>query len=203
MSYVPPPPPAPMVRPPIVEPSSAPQQPLGYESAQGSVAISIGSIAVKLLGVYCIVLALPVVSYAARIFQQVGTRGPGMGWIVLLYSPYLIYAGAGAVLIRAGDWIAARLFGGGSMLTPLRGPAGEYWQAMAFSIAGVMTLLHALPSAAMNLYYLAQSARNPRGDDLVLVLAEIITGLVLFLGSKGLARFWHKLRTAGTSAERL
>jgi hypothetical protein len=193
LSYVPP------SSPTDTEPPLA-QEALSYESLGASNAVTLGGIAVKLLGVYCIVLALPFLSLLANLLNQ-GSRMTA-SWFVIGTSPYVIYTALGIALMRAGDWVAMRVFARGPILTPMRGPEGEYWQAMAFSIVGVLAVLHALPSLFSLGYYAIQfPTRSLLRGDVFVPAMQAVLGIILFLGGKGLARFWHRVRTAGTPQE--
>ena len=187
-----------MSRIPAPIPIPSQQEPLSYETPQAETAVSIGSIAVKLLGVYCIVLTLPVVSYIGMIFQR-GYRVPGnLGWVALAFSPYIVYAAAAVALIRGGDRIALWLFSGGPMIAPLRTTSGAYWQALALSIVGVMTVLHAFPNVVGELIVRSRYSNTDAGNRVIAPVLELAMGVGLFFGSRGLALLWHKLRTAGT-----
>jgi len=188
---------------PANEPSPPAQVPLAYESqpSLSSDAISIGSIALKLVGLYCIVLALPVISYLGLFFQGRFSGFNDIGMVVLSLTPYLLYVAAGVALMRWGDRLAHRLFARGPIVSPLQRPPGEYIQAVAFSVAGLVTILHSLPRLAYSIYQ--TRLLDLRREGIFVSLGELALGLIVFLRAKGLSLLWHKIRTAGAPENRV
>ena len=184
-------------------------QTLSYESPQTPLnGIGIGTIALQLVGVYCITQALPILSMLATYLgASGGMRGAGAAWQILLsFMMPGIYIVMGVLLIRFGPRLSAWLFRdavGGVMAGPITAPAGRYLQAVAFSVAGVLAMVNAAPQL-VSLIWLALSdmgARMGGFSEMVQPVAQFAVGLVLFLQSEGLSRVWHRIRAGGAIAD--
>jgi hypothetical protein len=166
--------------------------------------VGIGTIALQLVGVYCFVLAMPMVGLLASI---IGMSGGGIGrssqYLFSLIMP-AIYIATGILLIRFGARLSVWLFRssvGGIMSGPITTPAGQYLQAIAFSVAGVLTMIDALPPLASLLYLVLMGAGIGGAmegyNSIVQHAAQFLVGLALFLQARGLSRLWHKIRAGG------
>ena len=84
--------------------------------------------------------------------------------------------------------------------TFFQSPPVTYAQSVAFSVAGVLVVIHALTQLVFYGVWLWRSSTATSHEQAYLaqVGAEAILGGSLFLGAEGLSHFWHKLRTAGT-----
>jgi hypothetical protein len=173
-----------------------PNQPLSYESPQqaGMSRHDIGSLAFKLLGLYCIVVGLP--NFGLFLAYVLTTGQWRWGWsdmtIALVYVT--IYGGMAAVFLLGADWFSAKLFASRHPGEPSKAMPRDL-QAIAFSVVGVLLIVWALPSLIFNL---AENAS--RGTSLGLAsalqhLAQCALGIGLFVGGNALARLWHRIRT--------
>src|SRR5215207_43083 len=90
-------------------------QTLSYESQQTSLdGVGIGTIALQIVGVYCITQALPILSMLATFLLGAsggGFRGAGTGWQILFsFMMPGVYIVMGVLLIRFGPRISVWLF---------------------------------------------------------------------------------------------
>jgi hypothetical protein len=187
-------------------------QTLSYESPPTTLSgVGIGTIALQLVGVYCIAYSLPVLSLMLTLFGASG-GGAGGGMRTGMWSQMLIslampglYAVVGVLLIRFAPRLSGWLFRhdvGGLMIGPVTSQAGRYLQAVAFSVAGVLTMVNAAPRlvSMIGLSLMNRGGRLSGYPQMVEPIAQLVLGLVLFLQSKGLSRLWHKIRAGGAGA---
>ena len=181
-------------------------QPLAYESSQTDwTGVGIGTIGLQLVGVYCVVLALPAVSLLASAagFSALSIRG---GQLLYSFIPLFAYIVMGVLLIRFAPRLSLWLFGhsaGGVMSGPVTLPVGQYLQAVAFSVAGVLTMVNVAPRLISNAVFLWMETGVPFRWRLEMIepVVQFVLGLVLFLQSRGLSMLWHRLRRGeGSSA---
>lgn len=179
-----------------------PDSPLAYESPQTALSgIGIGTIALQLVGVYCIAHALAILSMMAPWIGASSYSIFGAQVLATLIAT-AVYAGIAVLLIRFASRISIWLFrdhSGGIMAGPVTAPVGQYLQAIAFSVAGVLTIVGAAPRLA-SLIWMALSDMGSQFDGypvMVEPIAQILLGVALFLQSKGLSLLWHKIRTGG------
>lgn len=178
-------------------------QTLSYESPQTTWSgVGIGTIALQLVGVYSITHAVGILALLAPWAGASDIRFLSAQMLGSLLAA-MIYGVIAVLLIRLAPRISAWLFrdhGGGIMSGPITAPAGQYLQAIAFSVAGVVTMIGALPRLASFIWLGVSDMGSQLGEYSVMMIepiAQCALGLVLFLQSKGLALFWHKIRTGG------
>ena len=182
-------------------------QTLSYESTRAMWSgIGIGTIALQLVGVYCMVLALPMLSMLASWVGISGGRFSG-AQLVVAFVPVAIYAVMGVLLIRYAPRISAWLFRdatlGGVMSGPVTTSSGQYLQASAFSVVGVVLVVHAAPSLVPLIWVsVMDMGRFTDYGGMIEPVARILLGVALFLHSKGLAVLWHKIRGGGVMGPR-
>jgi hypothetical protein len=181
---------------------SEPQHPLAYESPGTRwTGVSIGTIALQLLGIYCFVLALPLVSYFVVLFTSWQYRTE---WMIGL-GPFAAYIAAGIVLIRYADRLSGLIFRGGAMVGPIDPAAARELQAVAFSVVGVVVMIHAAPEVIgiVGRWFIAHARGWGELDDRIWEsVIKLAAGLALFLHARGLALLWQKIRAPqqGTAA---
>jgi hypothetical protein len=182
-------------------------QTLSYESPQTTLSgVGLGTIALQIVGVYCIVLALPIFSVLATFLGASGFTNAGRpGWQILFsFIMPGLYCVIGVLLIRYAARLSVWLFGGtagGVMVGPVTALAGRNLQAIAFSVVGVMTMIDAAPRLVSFLWFgLMDMGSALRGDgfgQMIEPIAKFLFGLALFLQAKGLSLLWHKIRAGG------
>jgi hypothetical protein len=176
---------------------------LSYESPQTPLSgIGIGTIALQIVGLYCIVLAVPMVTMLASFAGMSGGGVRGTLQLVFSVVPFAVYIVLGVLLIRFAPRLSTWLFRGvvgGVMTGPITAPAGKYLQAIAFSVVGVMTMIDAAPRIVSLIYFASMGfgGRDEGYSMLVEPIMQFLVGLALFLQSRGLSMLWHKIRTGG------
>ena len=178
------------------------QQTLSYEAPPTAITgVGLGTIALQLVGVYCFVQVLPSITMIAAWFGFSRSRYYGADALIA-FIPVAFYVLMGVALIRFAPRISLWLFrdnAGGVMAGPVAPGTGQYIQAMAFSVAGVLLMVAAAPSILTLIWYalMDMGAQFPGFGALVEPAMKFLFGLALFLQSKGLARLWHKIRAGG------
>ena len=156
-------------------------------------------VVLRLIGVYAIIQAVPYLSYVPFVFTFDANA-------VMTLLPAACWVGLGIFLITNAGWVAGRL-----VQVPQRAgvpstPAGEQFQAVAFSVAGVMLAVWGLAGLAGKVAGLvaaegARSAGQVVPSETLEWLAEpaveTALGVFLFLRARGLAALWHRLQMAG------
>lgn len=165
-------------------------------------------IALRLLGIYCLLDTVPLLAVLAMLPQMVRSAGGTVEVLVFLatFVPHALYVALGVWLLvtarRLARWLLPSAAAGSVGLSL----AGVEAQAIAFSVVGVLLVGRALPDLARGLSYVVQSSSDgiqvgPRWDDalpgLVGVAVQAGLGVVLFLRARGLALLWHRIRTGG------
>ena len=150
-------------------------------------------IALGLAGIWLIVSRLPElgVSLVASIKNPDGS----VPWFVLVHLGIMIGCGLGLVFLR--HRIAA-------WLVPMPQPdfkgsvAGL--QAAAFSVVGLFLLAQGMAEFLARLTVSGSDAGVSSAERFAGPLAQIVVGLAIFLGTRGLVGIWQSLRTAGLSS---
>src|SRR5688572_26563265 len=168
---------------------SAPET-LSYESPQTPLSgIGIGTIALQIVGVYCIVLAVPMVTMLASFAGLSGGGVRSTLQLVFTMVPFAVYIVMGVLLIRFAPRLSTWLFRGsvaGVMTGPITAPAGKYLQAIAFSVVGVMTMIDAAPRVVSVIYFATMDLGGRQEESysmLVEPIMQFLVGLALFLQS--------------------
>lgn len=165
----------------------------------------LSALAVKLIGLYLIVQAIPaVVGIAGWILD--GAPRSGIGYYL---GNFGFFVGLGLVLIAMGDRIGAWLLSDPAPVpSEPAAPDIRNVQAAAFAVVGVMLIaVWALPGFFYDgwryLYGTRPASASERLRELRPLLVrhtvELVLGLLLFYGSKRLAAYWHRLRSRGHS----
>lgn len=163
-------------------------------------------VAVKMVGLYCFVHALPLV-YMVPADLILMTTGAGLGpvdAVVNLLHP-VAYLALGIALVRGAAWVATRVLGFEEPSDPprVRAPSRRV-QAIAFSVVGLWFVATGLADVVWIFTQAHRDSRIVGGDviesafedpaTLARVTTELGLGVWLFFGSKRLALFWHRLR---------
>jgi hypothetical protein len=182
--------------PPYPEPT---QPALPYETPRSQWnATSIGAIALKILGVYCVIETLQIMHYLMYSPWAGGGRSIGLETLAIL-AGFGLYLGFAAALIFFAGPIARWLFRDEqthAAATDL--PVGPYLQAVALSIVGVWVTVEGVGAIVFQIGYRLTARGSFSAWDIAQPGTKTVLGICLILGGPGLARLWHKLRTAGT-----
>lgn len=159
--------------------------------ASGITRGDIAALAVRLVGIYMVVVALPAIGYviAWLVGPMRWSRQAEFYW---LYE--LVFLGGGAFMIvkaaMIGGWLLPKATMNPDVL-PATGSPHEL-QAAAFSVVGVILAVSACPSL---IGFLADYGSGTHGQirESVRPGVELVVGLLLFFRGKRLARYWQAL----------
>ncbi len=175
----------------------------------------IASLACKILAVYAL-LQLPqyvqgiyfLLSgiFAGELWGDNIHRMHGSFWnLSTVFVPTVLYLVAGILLWRRSDALAGRMVSDEQTEGDQYRLPGREFMAIAFSIVGLVVLVHAIPRIAHILSYLA--SQPPPGfesrwtastiAEMVALGVQVILGAVLFMGGRALSQLVMKIRTAG------
>jgi hypothetical protein len=169
----------------------------------------IALLALKLIGIYCFIQAL---TFLASSLSLVGMNMAEMGlsrslMVAGAALPILGYALSGSVLLVFGNKISGKLLADKQTGAPTTEITTRDVQTLAFSIIGIYLIAASLPSLASLLWTIAYYYRKG-GPDLaragvenvwrhaIQVAVEIVVGLGLFLGARGVSSLWFFLQKA-------
>jgi hypothetical protein len=174
----------------------------------------VAALALKLLGVYAIIQALSLLQILGTfsIMPQMSRGGIALqAWTYFAaLVPFLLVAIVAVVLLTRSEALARLIMKEEQAFTLPGSLTSRDIQTIAFSVAGVFILLHALPGLlqlATGLWYYssASSGRQSLGDTFiwrslwtstVSPVVQCVLGIVLFFRSRGLANLWHSLQSA-------
>ncbi|CAA9371709.1 MAG: hypothetical protein AVDCRST_MAG64-174 [uncultured Phycisphaerae bacterium] len=165
----------------------------------------VGVVAVKIVGLYCFVQALPFLYLIPmNLFLLFSRQGYSASDLALNLLHPTLYLAAGVLLVRWASWVATRVLGFEQPSEDDARPAapGRRLQTIAFSVLGLWLVLGGL----VELVRLFVQARYLPGPDDVIQSAleepselfaafvRVGLGIWLFFGSKRLASFWRRFR---------
>lgn len=121
------------------------------------------------------------------------------------FVPVLLYLVAGILLWRRSNALASRMVSDEQTEGDQCRLPGREFMAIAFSVVGLVVLIHAIPRIAHILSYLAF---QPLPDfesrwtasiiaELTALGVQVILGAVLFMGGRALSQLVMRIRTAG------
>jgi len=175
----------------------------------------VASLALKLLGIYAFILSISLLhsmmytiamnsgQYADQPGQSPNSAllaiGSGIPWLLLIFL--------GWYLIAASERLGRCIFPQATAEEKTSALSSGDVQTIAFSIVGLLLLTKAAPGLFRVILWiwLIHSGNFPRAaakdqiiQSSVVLVVQLVFGLYLFLGSKGLSGLWHKLqRTRG------
>ena len=150
------------------------------------------------VALYCFLGAVPIVAAFAELVRW-GLSGTGIYYFLSIAGAAAVYLALGVVLWTGSERLGRRLVSYPHVdPTGAPGDASEL-QAMAFSVAGVVFIVLGLPRLIFVLHAWIAPAdsrviRPLDGAQLIEPGVRVLAGVALFLGGKGLARLWRKLR---------
>lgn len=162
--------------------------------ARGSVDVAV--IIFKALGVYSILQILPDLFSLITIIGTMSVDPSVFARFALAVGFAIV---PGLLLIFASNWLAKVILGGEHQSIVRMPSRGVEWQAIAFSVAGLLVVSHglsALGSAVSAMIRVSREAFAPKPDytPLIAPLFQIGIGVAIFLRAKGLAMLWHQIR---------
>jgi len=159
----------------------------------------IASLSLKILGIYCIIKALPMLGASPGIFAFADYDSMYMFWGAVL--PFILEFGAGVFLIAASNKLASKMTVADEKDIQTNQLTGSALQTIAFSILGIAMIAWAIPEVGKILANI-QLLKNA-GDELpeksmaigtkayaIAITIQCIVGLALFFGAKGLSSIW-------------
>jgi hypothetical protein len=172
----------------------------------------IGSLAIKIAGIYAIVKSFPMMQqFGAFIgnYKQIQESifekqdYSILGITIGIATPIFLLIAFGAYLILSSNTLASRMY-------PIEGETEEGIsshgiQKVAFSIIGLIFVIHATPQLVTNLVYIFTSPAmdSPIVHDRMLrdriinstgYGTQIVLGVALFVGGGKLSSLWYKLK---------
>ncbi|RPJ19443.1 MAG: hypothetical protein EHM35_20650 [Planctomycetaceae bacterium] len=173
----------------------------------------LASFALKLLGIYAFIEALPLFQSLGGLVYALRSDRPQAAteaWVyVIMLIPLLLTAAAGAILLVFSQNLAPRLVGEDKPLGMSSVLTGRDVQAIGFAVVAVLIFLHAIPQIAQAVwtgyYAISQHVSEPtsgrmRQDFLrygIPAVIQLVLAFILFLQARGLAGLWHRIRTGG------
>ncbi len=176
----------------------------------------IASLACKILAVYAL-LQLP--QYVQGIYFLLSGIFAGELWgedihriqslfwdLSTVFVPTVLYLVAGILLWRRSNALASRMVSDDQPPEGQPTISGQAVSAIAFSVVGLVVLVHAIPRIASILSYLISHKTMPEFEgrwtanviaELTALGVQVILGAVLLMTSRGLSRLVMKIRTAG------
>jgi len=169
----------------------------------------IASLSLKILGIYSIIQAVPLlqpIGMYLTTFRHLADK-PISPVSIFLGSalPPIILILLGTFLIIFSSRLAGRLISDDATGTALSAMSGLQIQALVFSVLGVAVFVMAIPKLVQigtNLAVLNHAETKHEAERILrhtwphitAVIVQLLIGVGLFLGGKGLAKFWHHLR---------
>ena len=171
----------------------------------------VASLALKLSGIYAFIVSASSFRTMMFMIASIGDRpaqGPNSTLLAAGYGiPLLLLLFLGFYLISASERLSRHIFPQDSATEKTSPFSSEAMQTIAFSVVGLLLLTKAIPGLCrvilqiFDIYHqnlLLGYVKGKLVQDLVVRVLQLALGLYLFLGSKGLSGFWHKMqRTRG------
>ena len=166
----------------------------------------IASLSLKILGIYSIILAVPMIGNLINAFGF-PADGP-MERIIIVLSvaiTFVLQISAGLFLIYFGDRIAKIIIPEADTIESISTLNSRDIQAIAFSIIGVVLIVVTIPKLfqlGANIYAIQRAADNMQAEyklerDTIAfgvnILCRFILGILLFITGDSLSNIWHKI----------
>jgi len=165
----------------------------------------ISSLSLKIAGIYSIIQALPLMQHLLTPFAMQSDEMPYLNFLFIgAILPILLLLTLGFCLIFFSDKLTKRMnFGNESSITA--GVSLKDIQVMAFSIVGIIMIVLAIPKLVqigVNINALKQIGNEAPLKRITIstwaytigLLVQLIFGLLLFFGAKGLSALWYYLQ---------
>ena len=176
----------------------------------------VASLALKLSGIYAFIVSVSSFDTMMFMIASVGAQcadhpGQGPNFALLAVGfviPLLLLLFLGFYLIAASERLSRHIFpqdSAGEKTSPF---SSEDMQTIAFSVVGLLLLTRAVPGLCRVIFRISSALQYKNFSAIiiktgivqnsVIIVVQLVFGLYLFLGSKGLSGLWHKLqRTRG------
>ena len=190
------------------EKRAAPERQGVKAGKKGMTNIELGSLSLKLAGIYTLVQALPMLQVFSLLLTEFGRRPvaethPDWGTLVAVeLTPFFLMLLMGYLLIRYSAVLARNVFADPEAPATTLVNVADL-RALALSVIGIAMVASALPRFTRFAFYLSARSDSVRsmfaltgdmGPELVERCAQLLIGLGLFFGQRGLADLWRKLR---------
>lgn len=166
----------------------------------------IASLSLKILGIYSIILAVPMIGNLINAFGFPANGIMERTTIVLSVAiTFVLQFGTGLYLIYFGDIIAIKIMPKADTIDSNSALNSRDIQAMAFSIIGVVLIVVTIPKLfqlGANIYAIQRSADSMQAEykferDTIAfgvnILCRFILGVLLFITGDSLSNIWHKI----------
>ena len=188
--------------------------PMPADPAAPASRYDVAVVALRLLGIYILLQGMVALTWAAEVVRTLISGG---GFTDLLYAtagliPLTVCVVVGVFFLKAAPRLATRMLPDSNVYGGAPdSPAGTLsLQAIAFSVAGAVIATLAIPRFCYTLALTLREVRDvyavtDHGGTFLRALLEpgvqLALGVWLFLGSKRLAGYWHRIRRPELAAE--
>ncbi len=168
----------------------------------------IASLGFKLLGIFVIIQAVPLLRDIGFVISSLDLYvSTGIDAVILLSSiilPIVLLVGIGSSLFIFSYRLASRVVTPGAEVVTTPDVDRRDIQAVAFSVIGVLVFVLAVPKLfqiGANYYGIKQLGQDVRAELFwkgtwvyaMGLFVQMLLGLGLFLGARGLSNIWHRL----------
>ncbi|MGA2241630.1 MAG: hypothetical protein ABSH11_06280 [Verrucomicrobiota bacterium] len=175
----------------------------------------LATLVLRLLGIYCLMMFVPMVPLFSSVLFYARSSNDGFGTAALILCVLfsVFWLGVGILLIVCsvswGEKLTPKNIGEGN----LTAVSFEQIQMLVFAVAGVLIFADALPQLlnSISAFFTSLNQTASRGQypanekfnrhiflSAMGTLLKAALGLWLFFGARGFANFWRQLRNAGT-----
>lgn len=172
----------------------------------------IASLSLKLLGIYSIIEAIPLLKELSQVFAWRGSKLEMEGGFpnsdILLLGIMLsvgLLLVIGLCLIIFSKALASKMVTSQELEDPTAELTAKDIQSIAFSVVGLVLIVFAVPhlvNIAMNLQALKNVGVDSAKHNIAIgtwaysigIAVQFIIGILLFLGGSGLSSIWHSIQ---------
>jgi hypothetical protein len=169
----------------------------------------VAALAVRLLGIYCMLqglLFVPLVIWHFRTGDMLGPQGP-FAWLSYLV-PTVLFPLVGLILLLRADRFARRMVGDTAEPSPTGPWTSRDVLAVALAVVGAYLAAMALPQLAGQIVTVVESisgiatrsGRSPREmqilevTSLLQIALRLALGIYIFVAAPRLSDLWHRVR---------
>ena len=168
----------------------------------------IASLALKLLGIYAFIVSISMLQSIVFVISRfIHTQEANLlTSIIGFLIPLILMITFGIYLLKASDKLSNRIFTGIENNNSTMKLSSHDVQAIAFSIIGVFLITNVIPKLFQKIAQLLslvsiqdrvllKTVGQRLSEDLLEMIIQLILGLYLFLGGKGISKLWHKIQS--------